>query len=67
MFMDRAVWLWLYPWRAFPGGAAHGNVCAVIKEWQLNVVGELEKGLSLSNGGSGEELNPGESKFEIPQ
>lgn len=30
-------------------------------------MGELEKGLSLSNGGSGEELNPGESKFEIPQ
>lgn len=31
------------------------------------MVGELEKGLSPSNGGSGEELNLGEPKFEILQ
>lgn len=67
MFMASSVWLWLYPWRAFADGAAHGNVCAVINEWQLNMVGELEKSLSPSNGNSGEELNFEEPKFEIPQ
>lgn len=62
-FVARAAWLWLYPWRAFPDGAARGNVRAVINEWQLNAVGELEKGLSHSNGGSGEELSLGEPKL----
>lgn len=31
------------------------------------MVSELEKGLSPSNGGSGDELNLWEPKFEIPQ